>query len=158
MADFGVALGLIGEATEATEEAQVDQISVRTDCDASISVIGDIPQTLNDLYAVIDRERGNIRAVLQAAEHAMGKVKEADETGHFTESENAQQQLEHLKELAQGQDAVLDETKEALDIVLTRLDEVKLSFESIRSTATEADSTCGATLQNLEQLMTRMSS
>lgn len=156
MADFSAELALIQEARDQTGEAEAREKGVADDTAGALGVIGDMPNALATLADVLDAQLTNLNAARQLAEEARDNVNRADETGHFTESTNALQLLDHVMETADGQAGIITEAKEALVVLLARLDEVKLSLEHVHSAADEAMVSTGGTEENLAQLAARL--
>ena len=137
MADFSAELALIQEARNQNGEAEARERGVADDTAGALGVIGDMPNSLATLADVLDTQLTNLNAARALAEEARDNVNRADETGHFTESTNALALLEHVMETADGQSGIVTEAKEALVVLLARLDEVKLSLEQVHSAADE---------------------
>jgi hypothetical protein len=156
MADFSAELALIQEARNQNGEAEARERGVADDTAGALSVIGDMPNSLAALADVLDTQLTNLNAARQLAKEARDNVNRADETGHFTESTNALQLLEHVMETADGQSGVVTEAKEALVTLLARLDEVKLSLEQVHSAADETVISTGGAEENLAQLVARL--
>lgn len=156
MADFEEALGHIQQAQEQNETAEAREKGVADDTSAALGVIGNMPNDLATLTDVLDTQLQNVLAAKSAAEEAQGEVQAADEGGHFEESTNAIQLLQHVLDTADGQAGVLTEAKEALVILLARLDEVKLSLEQVHAASDETVTSTGGVKENLEQLIQRL--
>lgn len=156
MADFGEALGHISEARGKNLEAEGREKGLADDTASALTVIGTTPENLAGLAEVLDNQLQNALAAKQLADEAYDHVHAADEDGHFEESTNAMQLLEHVKDTAEGQAGVLTEAKEALVILLARLDEVKLSLEQVNASSDETVQSTGGAEANLEQLAQRL--
>jgi hypothetical protein len=156
VADFDEAAGHIQEARNENGEAEARQKGVSDDTAGAISVIASMPNDLAGLADVLDTQLQNVNAAKALAESAKEHVQAADETGRFTEATNALALLDHVVETSDGQAGVLVEAKEALVILLARLDEVKLSLEQVHSAADETVVSTGGTEENLDQLAQRL--
>ena len=156
MADFGAALAQVAEARGKNLEAEGREKGMADDIASALNVIGTTPEDLAGLAEVLDNQLQNALAAQKLADEAYDHVKAADEEGHFEESTNAMQLLEHVKDTAEGQAQVITEAKEALVILLARLDEVKLSLEQVNSASDETVQSTGGAEANLEQLAQRL--
>lgn len=156
MADFSEALGHIQEARNHNGEAEARQKGVSDDTAGALSVIGSMPDSLASLAEVLDTQLGNVSAAKSLAEEAQKEVSAADKSAHFTETQNALELLGHVIDTSDGQLGVLTEAKEALVILLARLDEVKLSLEQVHAAADETVPSTGGTEENLDQLAQRL--
>lgn len=156
MAHFAEAVALLEEARQENAQAESREKGVADDTASALSVVGNMPETLATLADVLDTQLENTTAASELAKAAHDHVLSADEEGHFEESQNALVLLDHVHETALGQMAVLVEAKEALVILLARLDEVKLSFEQVHAAADETVTSTGGAEANLEQLVQRL--
>lgn len=156
MADFGAELAHIQEARNQNGEAEARERGVADDTAGALSVISDMPNSLATLADVLDTQLQNVNAAKALAGEAKDNINRADEDGHFEESTNALALLEHVTDTADGQAGVLVEAKEALVLLLARMDEVKLSLEQVHSAADETLVSTGGAEENLAQLVARL--
>jgi len=156
MADQDQAAASVQEARDKNHEAEARFKGMADDTAGALSVIGSMPNDLASLADVLDTQLANAGAAKSLAEEAKGHVLEADETLHYGEAENAVDLLDHQLETADGIAGMITEAKEALVLLLARLDEVKLTLEQAHAAADESLISSGSTEENLSQLADRI--
>lgn len=156
MADVNEQRAAVQEARDKNGEAEARFKGMADDTAGALSVIGSMPNDLAALADVLDTQLQNAQAAKALADEGKDAVHVADENLDFEEAQNAVELLDHEAETADGISGVITEAKEALVLLLARLDEVKLSLEQAHAASDEALISSGSAEENLAQLAARL--
>lgn len=131
------------------------------------SLEGDLSQALGILDGIAEKiaavgqtlEGTNIQrcaAMNETAEEAANHVKAADESAHFTETENALAALDHVTDSMDGAVGVLQEALEACQVAYTRVQEAEGAIMAVHGQTSEVATSLASAQANVEQLGQRL--
>jgi hypothetical protein len=155
--DQAEAAGHIAAADRDIDTCKALQASLIGDLEQCLGIVDGMAEQVGQVGATL--EGTNIQraaAIAETSEEAAGHVRAADESAHFTETENALMALDHVHESSDGATGVLQEALEAARIAYTRLEELTGALQAVIGQGSEVDTSLASAQANVEQLGQRL--